>query len=100
MCQVVSILNERGEVVGHAWHCICNRLPNGELEPMDERWARNTAQEQMREIEAEEVRRKTALHDPERRLRRNVRHELGDRSTVNLGMRANRIVDGKSRRFR
>ncbi len=90
MCQVVDII-ENGKVVGRAFQCSCHRLPNGELESMEERWVRTSCEDQMREIEYEMAREATGLHDPNRIDTRRVRREFREPNVINLGRRVNLI---------
>lgn len=105
MCQVIPLFDERtpigsvGPVVGWAFQCGCHRLANGELEPMDERWARESAEAQMTEIEAEMARDAVGLHDPNKCDPQNVRREFHEPTIVNLGMRVNRISSRARRRI-
>lgn len=89
MCQLITIFDSRGKPIGRAFQCSCNRLANGELESMEDRWIRNTCEAQRREMEYDEIRRRTKLFDPDRRFK--PRNEMRERNVINLGHRQERV---------
>jgi hypothetical protein len=96
MCQVTEFMFD-GHLV-RAFMCGQHRLPNGELEGMDDRWVRQGCEDQMAEIEAEMARDAVGLHDPNQCDPRNVRRELKEPKMINLGMRVNRVTSRSRRR--
>jgi hypothetical protein len=96
MCDVFPIFDAAGKHIGFAWQC-GHKLPNGELEDPDQRFARLMEDEYERDC-AERERSLRGLDDPNRIDTRRARRELGDRQMINLGMRVNR-VSARARRL-
>jgi hypothetical protein len=90
-CTVVEII-ENGNVIRY-FQC-GHRLPNGELESPEDRWIRQSCEEQYHQMEAERIREATKLHDPNLCDSRKI----NERGVINLGRRANLIPSGFAKR--
>lgn len=73
-CHFGPILQD-GKVIGHYWSC----------KNTEESWIKHLCEDQQLQMEYEEERRKTKLHDPERRFKNQIRHKR----TIQLGRKVN-----------